>query len=361
VKGNKQDGVSHPWRSVAWLIGLALAVCMAVLVLRLSTALRSGEPRAGDGRHVETYGFNLSNCRIPADEIVAAGLPKDGLQALVRPRLMTGAQLDSLNAAERGKYLVPDDRVIGLVLGGQARAYPLRVLNWHEIANDTLGGEPIAVTYNPLCGSSAGFSRRFEAEVLEFGCSGLLYNSNLLMYDRRPQGVGESLWSQILMRAVAGPAAAADLQLTLLPIAVVPWRIWRTWHPESTVLFPEVEERLRYKRDPYSSYEGSDRLRFPVSPLSTEAGRPYKDRIVALPHDSGWTVFALADLAEAAARGEGQVARIDLGRSPAEVFVLPQPPAIAAVSGATGEPLPLLTCYWFAWHGMYPKQAIVSP
>ena len=118
-----------------------------------------------------------------------------------------------------GRFLVPGDLVIGLSLHGEARAYPLEILALHEVCNDTLGGEPILVTYQPLCDSAVVFERRVDGHTREFGVSGLLYNSNLLMYDRHPeQPQDESLWSQLQFRALAGPAAAQHA--TLRPRAV---------------------------------------------------------------------------------------------------------------------------------------------
>ena len=111
-----------------------------------------------------------------------------------------------------------------MVAGGIARAYPLRLLNWHEVINDTLGGQPVAITYSPLCDSSVGFRRMVADKVQEFGVSGLLLNSNLIMYNRQSGAADESLWSQLQCRAIAGPAAASQQTLEVLPIAVVSWQ-----------------------------------------------------------------------------------------------------------------------------------------
>ncbi len=175
-----------------WLFLSATAFFLLVGYLQIRGIVRSGRIAAvGDGRNVASYGFDLTRCLVPRATLVAAGMPKDTLEPLPMRDLLTAAQVDSLNAAERGKYLVPDDLVIGVVVGGVARAYPIRVLNWHEVANDTLGGRPIAVTWHPLCGSSVVFDRRVAGETLTFGQSGLLTNSNLLLYDRRDDTADE--------------------------------------------------------------------------------------------------------------------------------------------------------------------------
>ncbi len=295
------------WRSVAWLVLLATALCAAVIVQHVVPVLRSGGSRArGDGRDPATYGFDLTTCFVDRATLVGGGLPRDGLPVLDLPALMTAAAVDSLNEAMRGKYLVPSDRVLGLVVGGVARAYPLRVLCWHEVVNDTLGGAPVAVAYNPLADSAAAFARAAGADTLAFGISGLLWNSCHLLYDRRQERGGESLWSPLLGRAVAGPAAAAGRCLIGLPLAVVRWDDWRAAHPATTVLFPGEPFRERYRRNPYSVYYGDDRLRFPAAPLpavradASGRERRLKEPLVAVTVGDSTRSWLLRDLAVAA-------------------------------------------------------------
>ena len=136
-------------------------------------------------------GFDVSNSSISADEILGGGPPKDGIPALSNPEL--------INAVD-ATYLQPNDRIIGIEIDGIARAYPISILNWHEIVNDQINNQQFAVTYCPLCGTGVAFSSNVAGEVTEFGVSGLLYNSDVLLYDRNT----ESLWSQIMAEAVAG-------------------------------------------------------------------------------------------------------------------------------------------------------------
>jgi peroxiredoxin len=133
-------------------------------------------------------------------------------------------------ADEASGWLGPDDLVLGLSRNGIARAYPIKILNWHEIVNDRFGDEPIAITYCPLCNSGVAFRSALGREVLEFGVSGRLYKSDLVMYDRRTG----SFWSQIEGRAIVG--LLAGRQLERIPIDVLPWSAWRAAHPETTVL-----------------------------------------------------------------------------------------------------------------------------
>src|SRR5262249_46343158 len=155
----------------------------------------------------------------------------------------------------RAKLLVSSDKIVGVLVGDQARAYPLRMLAWHEIANDTVAGVPIAVTYNPISEGISVFDRRVGEETLVFGVSGLLYQSNLLLYARRPGRRGESLWSQLQARAIAGPAAATSTRLTLVPFALCRWSDWTSAHPGTRVLAAVPGERELYESDAYASYD----------------------------------------------------------------------------------------------------------
>jgi hypothetical protein len=227
---------------------------------------------------------------VPREQIVAGGLPKDGLPALNDPAVWSVERVREESRGRR-KLLVAGDKVLGVSRGGATRAYPLRLLVWHEVVNDTLGGEPIAVTYNPLSDCAAAFVRRIGDETLSFGVSGLLYESNLLVYDRRPEGSGESLWSQVAAKAVAGLAAARGATLAALPITVTTWQRWSEQHPSGEVLAPDPRMTERYASDPYSSYFGSDELRFPVAPLSPTGRFARKTPVVAIGQGGRWLAF----------------------------------------------------------------------
>ncbi len=197
------------FRSGGWVL-LVAAVLMALSVLQMLWPAITGHrvPRIGDGSDVASYHFDLRTSLVPRGDIVASGMSKDGLHAMVNPPIWTVAQVDAMD--KRQGHLVSKDLVIGVATGQEAtveaRAYPLNTLDLHEIVNDTLAGRPITVTYNPLCGSCVVFERNYS----EFGVSGLLYQSNLLMYDktmRQTEIIPQSLWSQLQFRAITGPAA----------------------------------------------------------------------------------------------------------------------------------------------------------
>ena len=337
------------WRSGGWLLLLMMVLVLAVVVWRVLPLLGKSSRAIGDGLHVESYGFSLDGLNVPRDLIVAAGFPKDGMPALVDPGAMPGSGVVPLNESRRGKYIVTSDRVVGVVLGGEARAYPVRLLNWHEVINDTLGGIPIAVTYHPLCDSVVVFDRRVGDEVLEFGVSGLLFNSNQLLFDRRTDPAEESLWSQLLGRAVTGPAALAGRTLDVLPSSVARWDRWLALYPETTVIDPDPDLVKRYERNPYGNYYLTGQPRFPVEPLPPDGEEKLMQPMVFVETaDDSW-MQALT--AESAATGEWSEP-------------LPGVRFLAETDGVTttfvveAEPgTRVVHSLWFAWYAHHPGSA----
>jgi hypothetical protein len=189
---------------------------------------------------------------VPEDEL-NRGASKDGIPAITDP-------VFAADWADVDATLDDDERVIGVVRDGDARAYPLAVLNWHEIVNDDFD-VPVLVTYCPLCGSGVVAERRVEGEPATFGVSGLLWNSDLVMYDT----VTDSLWSQILGTAIRGPATGTEL--SLLPATFATWAAWRDEHPDTSVLLPPPHsdtvrgrQSRDYERNPYAAYANTGRI-----------------------------------------------------------------------------------------------------
>jgi len=252
------------------VIGVVFAGAMGVQIWHTWT-IRNRV--VGDGENVASYGYNLSNLSVDPNLVVASGLVKDGQQAMVDPDFHTAEKIDEANQNEFKRAVVGSDMVIGVAINGEARAYPIRILNWHEIVNDTLGGVPIAVTFNPISRAAVVFDRRAGGgQALTFGYSGLLYNHNLLMYDRQGDPNSESLWSQLGFEAIAGPRKGTRLEV--LPMRLVKWEQWRTLHPQSKLLAGDRRYTKRYKRSPYEDAFRSGRPRFPVE----EVARHQRDR-----------------------------------------------------------------------------------
>ncbi|WP_276247225.1 MULTISPECIES: DUF3179 domain-containing protein [unclassified Haladaptatus] len=208
-------------------------------------------------------GFTLP---VPSDQL-RRGAPKDAIPAITDP--VFGESWEGIEMRVRsnfiGEYtarprLEPTDRVIGVERGGETRAYPLKILNWHEIVNDDFDG-PLLVTFCPLCGSGLTAERTVDGAATNFGVSGLLWNSDLVMYDFKT----ESLWSQLLATAISGERTGETLTLT--PSTLTTWGEWTTTHPDTVVLLPPPKSGTingpttrDYGIDPYSSYASSDQI-----------------------------------------------------------------------------------------------------
>ena len=194
--------------------------------------------------------YDVANATIPLDEVHEL-LPRDAIPALTDPKL------ERVSEAE---WLPTIERVIEVVVNGEAVAAPLMILNYHEIANMTIGGEPVAITYCPLCDSASVVSRRVEPAdgsapvTLAFGVSGALYNSNVLMYDQRDLG----LWSQVAMEAVSGPLVGTKLKH--YPVRVVSASDFKLRHPGGKVLSMDTGHTRVYAQSAYDHYLLSDRI-----------------------------------------------------------------------------------------------------
>lgn len=279
---------------------IPLVILLAVF---LYVVVQPGGDRPA-GRAISSYGFDLMPCLVPRDRLIGTDAGKGGTPPLDDPETIAAAAVADGMRLQGIHRLVPSDRVIGVALGDDARAYPLWVMEAHEVCNDTVGGRPIAVTYNPLCDSVVVFDRSTAGEPRRFGASGILFNSNLVMYDRRPGGEGESLWSQLQFRAIAGPAAAAREELTVLPCALVRWETWRERHPETRVALPDPKRRKAYRPNAFARYFADESLRYEVDPLPTDRSRPLKSRIVALNEGDRWTVFSAEEFGGGAGAGD---------------------------------------------------------
>ncbi len=194
--------------------------------------------------------FDISNSSITSTEIHKGGPPRDGIPSIDKPVF--------INADQAG-FLKATDRVLGLHHNGISKAYPISIMNWHEIVNDETAGQAIAVTYCPLCGTGVAFAARAGGKQLRFGVSGLLYNSDVLLYDRET----ESLWSQLLSRAISDPMKGT--KLTLIPLQHTSWDHRLKHNPQTLVLATDTGYSRDYSRDPYAGYEDSNGIYFPVS------------------------------------------------------------------------------------------------
>ena len=217
---------------------------------------------------------------VPLNEIVSGGPPQDGIPSIDNPKFVSVSEAD--------KFLQDADQVVGLNVNGDIRAYPLQILVWHEIVNDNVGGTPVAVTYCPLCFTNQVFNRTVDGQTVEFGTSGKLYNSNLVMYDR----TSNSLWSQALGQAIVGKQAG--LKLDRIPFDVAFWREWKQLYPDTNVLSRDTGSNRPYGADPYGSYYSNNDLFFPVS--NKDDRLELKEIIVGLENGGQFKAYKLQQI-----------------------------------------------------------------
>ncbi len=315
--GRARTDRRHGWRT--W-VGAVLA-----------GALAAGAADCAAARN----GFDLSRTSVPPEAIVAGGPPRDGIPSIDRPRFVPAAQ---------ARFLAPADRILGLTHHGEARAYPVRILNWHEIVNDTVGGEPVVITYCPLCGTGIAFRATVNGRRRTFGVSGLLYNSDVLLYDRET----DSLWAQVSGRAISGPSLGTRLQM--LVVHTTTWADWRRRHPDTRVLSTRTGFRRDYGRDPYAGYATDGRPWFPVrhsdprlAPKTVVLGVVLRGHAKAYPFpELARSARSLSDTVG----GRTVTVRFDATHRTARIF------------DAAGRELAGITGYWFAWYAFHPDTAV---
>ncbi len=288
---------------------------------------------------IPTKAFDLNSATIPRDEIRAGGPPVDGIPALTLPKFV---------APEEATFLQPTDRVIGVVTAGVAKAYPLRLLNYHEVVNDQAGNEQIVVTYCPLCDSAIVYNRQLDGVRLEFGVSGLLYNSNVLMYDRQ-KADRPSLWSQVQATGVAGPYV--NQKLSMVPYEVTTWALWRERFPQTRVLSTETGYVRDYSRSPYERYFSTPDLMFPVRHNDDRLQK--KTPVLGVWKGRVSTAFPLTAFRKMTTPQE--VKTIFDGQ-PLVVHYDPHGPSLRVVQSPAGTQW--MYSLWFAWAAFYPDTAI---
>ncbi|MGH9119560.1 MAG: DUF3179 domain-containing protein [Acidimicrobiales bacterium] len=250
-----------------------------VMVDQVSGGPREGVPSALDDPANPAF----PPPRVDVDEIISGGPPPDGIPAIDEPRFLRPGDVRTLGDQEP---------VIAFELDGDARAYPLEILIWHEIVNDTVAGVPVTVTYCPLCNTAVAYDRRLGDRVLDFGTSGKLYFSALVMYDRQT----ESLWAHFTAEALVG--VLAGQRLDTYPAAIVSWASWRDKHPDGLVLSRETGHQRSYGRNPYPGYDDVDRQPF-LFRGEVDGRLAAMERVVAMGRDTDPVAVRVDPLADA--------------------------------------------------------------
>jgi len=282
-------------------------------------------------------GFELTNTSVPFEEILRGGPPRDGIPAILDPKFVAASEVN---------FLLDTDLVVGLKIGETARAYPLRILVWHEIVNDTLDEQPVIVTYCPLCGTAMVFSRQISSRDLTFGVSGLLHNSDVLMYDHQT----ESLWSQLKMEAISGEFIGEKLQW--ISSAQMTWAAWRSRHPDTAVLSTETGLQRDYSKEAYAGYEARDSTMFPVPEFRNELKR--KEWVVGVVIDGvakAYPVVSLQHMASETIADRVGTMNIELHHDAEANYV-------RITDASSGAEVPSVRAYWFAWQAFYPETLI---
>ena len=247
-------------------------LCLAVLLGWAGLAL------AGPGAwRSEWPNTDFDQSSVDFDQILSGGPPKDGIPSIDDPKF---------ESIEATAGLPAQEPVIGLTINGESRAYPLRILTWHEIVNDVVGGIPVAVTYCPLCNSAIVFDRRVDGKATEFGTTGKLRNSDLVMYDRDT----ESWWQQFMGEAIVGRRTGTRLKM--IPARLESMEKFRQRHPNGLVLVPNNPRLRAYGANPYVGYDSGSRPYFPVSRMP-EGIAPLA-RVVRV-EDRAWSLALLRE------------------------------------------------------------------
>jgi len=274
-------------------------ILLSTLVFALSVAgagnCDTGQFRMNRG----DWDTNFSKHSIDPSELLAGGPPKDGIPAVNDP--------DFIPPKKASRWLADNEPVILVEHNGEARAYPLQILIWHEMANDRIGDLPIVVTFCPLCNSSLVFDRRIDGEVHEFGVSGMLRNSDLVMYDRKT----DSLWQQLTGEAIVGDYTGKRLKV--VTSQVVPFEDFRKQFPDGKVLSRNTGHNRPYGKTPYAGYEGKRGTIFPVK-LEAQVPVHPKERLVTLTGNGKSMAFPFSYLRKR------QVAEDKIGGEPFVIF-----------------------------------------
>lgn len=285
-----------------------------------------------------------------------------------------------------GAWLGDGDLVVGYVAGVRAYAYPFKILNFHEIVNDELGGTPVLVTYCPLCRSGIVYDRRVDGRVLSFGNTSALYQSDLVMIDRETR----SYWWQVSGEAIVGTLTGTRLRV--LPSTTTTWGEWKRLHPDTSVLSRETGYARSYEQDPFAGYEGvvdAGRFAFPVTDAARDERLPPAEQVLGVRVGGESTAYPLRMLGDAAvndsvggravvvfsrAQGPSGAAFSPIvagrrltfefrdgafrDRETGSVWTLAGRAEAGPLAGASLEPLPARSTFWFAYVAAFPDTEV---
>jgi hypothetical protein len=314
-----------------------------------NVGLGEGSPPPADASDWKT---EVSKHLVPLDEFQPGGPPKDGIPAIDAPRYTRAEDVD---------FLEDREPVIVVEADGETRAFPIQILMWHEIVNASFGDVPIAVTFCPLCNTAIAFDRRIDGRVFDFGTTGKLRDSDLVMYDRQT----ESWWQQFSGEALVGELAGKKLDQ--LPARILAWSDVRRDHPSSLVLDKDTGFFREYGANPYAGYDSIDSSPIFATRNSDDDRLPPKERVVYV--EVGDEVFAvpfssLAKERTIAIETDGGELAVRWRSGVASPLDEPTVAGGRDVGAATvlldGEPIPFSEPFWFVVAAFRPDIEIVD-
>lgn len=272
---------------------------------------------------------------IPLDEILSGGVPKDGIPSIDDPKF--------ISAKEADEFLDDDSIGLGFVWKEETRFYPYQILVWHEIVNDEIKGDPILVTYCPLCATAIAFDPHINGEATEFGVSGKLWQSNLLMYNRSKDSEKESLWAQVLGEAVLGEFTGTKLKI--LTSDTIRYGDWKKAYPQTKVLSRDTGTARAYGSDPYGNYYTSDSVSFGAS-FNDNRLHP-KELVLGVEIDGKFKAYHTKAIPEGEIIDDFAGERIIIQKDnfgQIRIFV-----------GEDKKPLVYIGAFWFSWLAVHPE------
>jgi len=285
--------------------------------------------------------FDLEESRLPREKIVIGNPFKDAIPTLTEPQYVT---------ADQANYLNPQDQVIGYAEEGAARAYPLKIMDWHEAVNDQLAGVPYVITYCPLCRSVAAFDRSTSHGRIRLGVSGFLYNSNVLFYDKT------AIESPGLFSQLAGVGISQrlkDIELKSLPVELTTWKDWKSRHPDTEVLSQETGFDRNYQESPYEKYFADDKLMFPIG-LEDER-YPRKTLVLGIQSGDQSRAYAYSEFSKV---WKETTIQQSLNGHQFELEWNPEAQSLRVVSADEG--ITWNYAFWFAWYAFHPETEVYA-
>lgn len=323
-----------------WVLGVALLFSLGLAVWALAPAvLRMVDRPPGDGTSIESYEFNLGTPVVDPDMLQPAMLHRDMVPVMNEPVILTMQDIEERNSDRSTRYLVPSDLVIGVEHGGESRAYPISVLNVHELVHDELGGTPILVSWHWPSASARVLVRRDARQ--RFRVSGLVVGGTALIYEPGGDATpgGESLHSQVLAQIITGPDAGTAIET--LPHQFTRWDDWSTRHQDTTAIAPDPGLKKRYKKSSPFTYYEHDRLMF--SGLETTSGPSDKTWVTVVELDGQARAWSWPWLQAQAVDG---IVESNLGDQRLQFLVTTDPDTVIVLDAETQEPLDALHGLW---------------